>query len=249
MSFGLLTYLPNRMLSYEAALEKYHSIKPIRGRGDQNTRPLAERRNDHITIRMDGEKVVVRHWSTDVIVYEPDGTIVGEPYPSVTTKALVSSILSPMITPYWANMSNNCFTAVQGQFFYTPDYYELRGGLLVGGSRPIKIPSIDRKAAKQACADYNFPAFSQWLKTLVRIQADPRGHWNSVITPLLLGDQADWPALAANLNQHDTVEASLTRVRAAIYNTSDVVKYEVVPYLDGWRAYNRYVQAIRRHNN
>ena len=247
--FGSNMRYPNSMLSYEAALKKYHSIKPIRGRRDQNTRPLADRRNDHITIRMDGEKVVVRHWSTDIIVYEPDGTIVGEPYPSVTTKALVSSILGQMIIPRWANMSSNCFTEVQGQFFYTPDYYELKDGLLVGGSKPIKIPSIDRKAAKHACADYNFPAFSQWLKTLVRIQADPRGGWNLSVTPSMLGDQASWPALAANLSHSDTVEASLARVRSAIYRTSDVVKHETVPYLDSYRAYNRYVQAVRRHDN
>jgi len=249
MNFGHLTYRPNSMLSYEVALERYHSIKPIRGRADQNTRPLADRRNDHVTIRMDGEKVVVRHWSTDVIVYHPDGTIVGEPYASVTTKVLVRSILSPMITPHWANNSNNYLTVVRGQFFLTPDYYELKDGLLVGGSQPIKLPSIDRKVAKQACADYKFPAFSKWLKTLVRIQADPRGHWNHSITPSMLLDQADWPALATNLNQHDTVEASLTRVRAAIYKTTDVVKYETVPYLDGWSGYSRYVQAVRRHNN
>jgi hypothetical protein len=247
MSFGLITQYPNRMLTYEQALTKYHSIKPIRGRSDQNTRPLANRRNDTITIRMDGDKVIVRHWSTDIIVYHPDGTIVGEPYPSVTTKQLVSSILSPMISPHWSNASNNCFTEVQGQFFSTPNYYELKDGLLVGGSKPIRIPSIDRKLAKEACAEYNLPAFSQWLKTLVRIGTDPRGSYHHHITLTLLADQADWPAFAQQLSHADTIEASLARVRSDIYRNTNVIKEEIVPYLDGWRQHSLYVQAIRRH--
>lgn len=247
MSFGAITHYPNRMLSYEAALAKYHAIKPIRGRADQNTRPLADRRNHTITIRMEGGDVIVRHWATDIIIYKPDGTIIGEPYPSVTTRLLVSSILGTLIGPHWANSSTNCITAVQGQFFLTPDYYELKGGLLVGGSKPINIPSIDRKLSKEVCAEYNLPAFSKWLKTLVRIGADPRGR-GRYITTTLLADQADWPEFAAQLDSRDSVDTSLDKVRKAIYRSNDVVKYTTVPYLDSYREYSRYVQAIRRHS-
>ena len=91
--FGANIELPNRMLSYSSALATYNSIKPIRGRSDQNERPLANRRNGNLTIRLEPvtNDIVVRLYQTDIIRYNDD-VVVLDPYPSALTNRVVWSI-------------------------------------------------------------------------------------------------------------------------------------------------------------
>jgi hypothetical protein len=187
--FGSNLELPgNRMLSYDSALKKHQSIKPIRGRSDQNTRPLARRGNDNLTIRQDpsNSDIVVRLYQTDIIRYKSGGDgynnlIELDPYPSVLTNRVMWSILGPHTNTHWSDRDYplpNHITEVGGRYYNTPDYALIQpaetGWTLVGGEKPFEVPRLDRKEAKQALRDANFYTFQTWLNTLIRLNNDPR---------------------------------------------------------------------------
>jgi hypothetical protein len=223
--FGSNLELPqNRMLSYTSALAKYKSIAPIRGRRDQNTRPLARRGNDNLSIFLEpiSDDVIVRLYSTDIIRYvhpaggDPDlSPIILTPYPSAMTSRILWAILGPHVNPHWAERgysSPNNVTEVGGRFYHTPSYAVIQpapptytatqpaqsGWTLTDGSVPFEVPYLDRKAGKQALKDSNYYTFKLWLDTQVRLGVARFGHrW---------GGAFDWapPEAMAYLRQGET---------------------------------------------
>ena len=201
--FGTNIVLPHhRMLSYTSALDKYNSIAPIRGRADQNTRPLARRGNDNLSIFLEpsSDDVIVRLYSTDIIRYvhpaggDPDlSPIILTPYPSDMTSRILWSILGPHVNPHWGRhryYSPNNVTEVGGRFYHTPIYAVIQpapptytatqpaqsGWTLTDGSVPFEVPYLDRKAGKQALKDSNYYTFKLWLETQVRLGVARFGH-------------------------------------------------------------------------
>lgn len=180
--FGAVnTELPTRLIcDFDAALRKWESIRPIRGRSDQNTRPLARRQNDNLTIRVDNPEnpcgVYVRLYGTDIVTYAP-GYIRLEPYPTALTSRVVSSLLPPsQVYPHWSHRTYprpDHVTYVQGKFYHTPHEVLLRnedGQLpLVRGSVPFKVPKVDRKAANALLKELRFSEFAVWLRALCRL--------------------------------------------------------------------------------
>jgi hypothetical protein len=230
--YGTNLELPtNRMLSHETALIKYNSIKPIRGRSDQNTRPLASRRNDNLTIRQlqDSGDIAVRLYRTDVITYHTDGTITLDPYGSVLTNRVVWSILGSHVTPHWSDSKPHA-TYVGGHYYHTPDFVHIQphndGWRLIGGSKPVDVPYLNRKLAKQALRDNNYYTFVVWLETQLRLNLDPRHlswrsspfeHHPQTLISYLRGGPSGWAEITQRMSTSCELKRELEAVRKAVY--------------------------------
>jgi hypothetical protein len=225
------------MLSYNTALLKYNSIKPIRGRSDQNTRPLAHRGNDNLTIRMEPttSDILVRLYSTDIVRYvhqqggDPDlSPIILDPYASVLTNSVMRSILGPHVNTYWSN--SGLITEVGGRYYNTPSFVTVQpaetGWTLVDGSKPIEVPAFNRKEGKQALKDSNYYMFKLWLDTRIRLNLSPLGprwytrspFWTpSEAMAYLRQGETGWAEIAGRTRNREPLEAELRLLREAVY--------------------------------
>lgn len=226
------------ILTYDAALNKYSSIRPIRGRAT-DTRPLGDRRNDRIVIRMlDNRDIAIRHHSTDVIVYHTDGTISLEVYASKTTNEVVGHILrGSHIVPHYT-ASGGAILHVRDKFYRVSDVAVLDINLnLVSGSIPFTRHSVDRKRSNAACAK-GFNQFAMWVNTQVRLGLDPRGgsRWggparlttHQIVT---LDDPTTYAAIAREMSTFVTIEAHLKNIRSQVQSYYDCIKETDLPYL------------------
>jgi hypothetical protein len=267
--FGTNTELPNRMLSYTSALKKFNSIKPIRGRSDANTRPLARRSNDNMTIRQDpnNHDIVVRLYSTDIIRYDAQGdgynnTIELDPYPSVLTNRVMWSILGPHVNTHWADRhysAPNHITEVGGRYYNTPSYALVQpqetGWTLVGGEKPFEVPRINRKEAKQALRDANFYTFQTWLSTLIRLDLAPMSthyrrspfDWSpSEAYRYLTAGEEGWREIAGRMSRRVDPKREYESLRTAVYKYYQCYDTEVIPYFTSYREMQNALNRLRR---
>lgn len=268
--FGANVITPNRMLSFDSAYKKYQSIKPIRGRSDQNTRPLARRSNDNLTIRQDPttNDIVVRLYSTDIIRYDAQGdgynnTIELDPYPSVLTNRIMWSILGPHVNTHWADRYPhtipNHITEVGGRYYNTPSYALIQpqetGWTLVGGEKPFEVPKINRKEAKQALRDANYYTFQTWLNTLLRLGQDLRSEgwrsspfsWSpSEAYKYLAAGEDGWREIASRMPRRVDPEREYAALRQAVYKYYQCYDTEVIPYFTSYRELQNALDRLRR---
>lgn len=266
--FGNNVSLPtNRMLSYNSALKKYNSIKPIRGRRDQNTRPLARRSNDNLTIRLEEttNDVVVRLYSTDIIRYSYQAAgdndlspIVLDPYASVLTNRVMWSILGPHVNTHWAD--TNLITEVGGRYYNTPSFAVIQpkqsGWALVEGSKPVEVPYLNRKEARQALRDANYHTFKVWLETRIRLGLCEFAHrwtrspfdWTPrTAVQLLQQGETGWAEITARFSNRVPLEAELRSLREAVYKYDmcyDSLSYD---YFESYTAMKNALNQIRKH--
>jgi hypothetical protein len=173
--YGSNAIMPRgRILSYEDAVERYDSTKPIRGRST-DIRPLGRRSNDQFTInRHNDDSIAVRLYHTDIIIYRPDGTIELEPYSSRLTNDYVRHILSGGVTPNYTSQAGRVLW-VKHKGYRIPDAAILDKDFnLIAGSEPFTKYSVDRKLSNKAMEESGFNQFSLWLRTQLRLGIDPR---------------------------------------------------------------------------
>ena len=260
---------PNRLLSFDSALKKYNSIKPIRGRGDQNTRPLARRANDNLTIRQDDATgdIVVRLYRTDIIRYSADGDgddnqIMLDPYPSVLTNRILWSILGPHVNTYWADRSHSApdyITEVGGRYYNTPEFALIqpheRGWFLMAGSKPFEVPRVDRGLARQVLHDVGFYTFKTWLTTLIRLGQDPRSvayatrtvdwRYGSAVR-LLTAGEAGWREAVEMMSRRCDLDRELAAMRLAVYQSEGVYRTDTVPFFTDYNAMRNALNQMQR---
>lgn len=263
--FGNNVTLPsNRMLSFDSALSTYNSIKPIRGRST-DTRPLAARRNDNLTICQESTgDIVVRLYQTDIIRYNDGGVIVLVPYASALTNRVVWSILCPHVHPFWGDrhypLPDNV-TEVGGRYYHTPEFATVQpdeqGWVLTGGDKPFEVPRINRREAKQALHEAGFYRFQTWLNTLIRLGADPRsglGRWNSrpfswspheVMKYLTAGEER-WSEIAGRMSRWVDVRYELNSLRRAVYKSELCYDTETIPYFSSYSEMQAAFGRMRR---
>ena len=244
--YGTNMQTPHRMLSYTTAHLKWASIKPVRGRKDRNTRPLARRSNDNLTIRKEQATgdIIVTLYHTDIIRYYAEGDgynnpITLNPYPSVLTNRVIWSVLGPHVTTYWTERSfgshtANLVTEVGGRYYNTPSFATIqpaeRGWQLTAGSAPFDIPRVDLPAAKEELKAANYYTFKLWLQTQIRLGLPvmPERRWNKrndfVLTPteamtLLNRGETGWAEIARRMSPVFSLEAQLEVVRRAVYQS------------------------------
>jgi hypothetical protein len=261
------------MHSFEEALAKHQSIVPIRGRQDQNTRPLVDRKSDRITIRVDNpespKSVIVRLYRTDVVTYNIDGTIDLDPYPSRTTNMMVYALLGRKVSPAWASRDHgipNHVTYVEGRYYHTPEYCTIDTATpsgdwqVIGGTKPFGVPQLDRKRAKQALKDANYYTFRLWLLALIRLgdDLDPRSKgqfWNKspanwspsdAVRRLQAGPDGR-KSVAEDMSRMCAIKTELDALRRAVYNYYDVCDTLEVPYFEDYRAMTNAFKMMRQY--
>jgi hypothetical protein len=253
------------MLSYDSALKKWASIKPIRGRSDQNTRPLAHRTNDNLTIRQDPDTkdIIVRLYQTDIIRYDAEGDgnnnlIHLEPYPSALTNRVMSSILAPHVFTHWSSRYRGpgIITEVGGRYYNTPSYAVIQpaqsGWTLVDGAKPVEVPYLNRKEGKQALRDANYYTFKVWLETKIRLGIAEFGHrwgsspfdWTPALAVQYLRQGGDgWVEISARMSNSVPLEAELRSLREAVYQYE--MCYDTMTF-EYFVSYNEYKNAINQ---
>lgn len=75
MSFGGNPNDVKVMKTYADAVRWELLVKPIRGRKEE-CKPLGARNKTHASIRKENQDIVVRLYNTDIVRYQPDGTII-----------------------------------------------------------------------------------------------------------------------------------------------------------------------------
>jgi len=240
------------ILSYEQALQKYDSIVPIRGRS-VDTRPLAQRRNDNLTIRQTANgSIAIRLYSTDIITYNVDGTIDLEPYASRLTDDAVRRILRGAVSPYYTCPVGPVLR-VGGKSYHTPDFATLDKDMnLIAGSQPFTKYKINRKASNQVCQESGFNQFALWLRTQVRIGVDPRqgGRWASQhiamgVTSCL--DEVDlYQDIVRDWSAYANVETQLAALRLRVQKNYGTITEVELPFVEDWRELASIIASKRR---
>lgn len=271
--FGSNMETPNRMLSFDSAYNKWKAIKPIRGRQDQNSRPLARRGNDNLTIRQDPDTndIVVRFYNTDVIRYLSNEASTGfdglnnhieiTPYPSVMTNRVMWSILGPHVNTHWTDrwVAPNHITEVGGLYYHTPGFVTVApketGWEIVAGSKPIEVPYLDRREGRRALRDANYYTFKLWLAARVRLGVAEFGHrWGSspydwtprmAMTYLKQGEEG-WVELNKRMSNTVPIEAELRSLREAVYKSEMCYDTETVEYFESYKAFSNAMNQIKR---
>ena len=252
--FGTNMIAPPKMLSYETALSTWESIKPIRGRSDTDTRPLARRGNDNLTIRRNSNNgdVIVTLYSTEIITYHTDGLITIEPYASALTNRIMWCILGPYMNTLWsARDYRTCdfITEVGGRYYNTPSYFVVdprkTPWVLGAGSKPFRVPRLDRSKAAKALRESGYRDFVVWLETQLKLGVDPRNpdSWAHYQLPLpfavarLLrnGDNEGWAKLAQYFSTRSSRDSLYQRLRHCVYDYEGCCEVEETAYFESWR--------------
>lgn len=246
--FGSNIVLPRGgILSYEQALAKHDSIAPIRGRAT-DTRPLGQRRNDNLTIRVlpNTNSVAIRLYHTDIITYHTDGTIDLEVYSSKLTDETVSTIFRNAV---WTSYTNPV-----GPVLWTRNNGDSKGYLIdgargatldkdlnvIGGTKPFTHYSVNRKKANAACAK-GFNQFKLWVQTQVRLGIDPRQgeRWGNVslsnIALACLDEPDRYADIARGMSTYVTVDSHLDAIRRQVLTYHDCIEETEVAYVTSYK--------------
>jgi hypothetical protein len=250
---------------YAEAIQAHGKIKPIRGRSDTNTRPLARRSNDNLTIRVDDNgDVVVKFYHTEIITYHPDDSITLIPYASSMTNRVVWSILGPHVNTMWSDRAYPApdnITEVGGRYYHTPNSatiqrYDSDTYQLVGGAKPFEVPKLDRKAGRQALRDVNFYTFQTWLDTLVRLGHDPRSEfWRyqpfdyspGTAYKYLMAGEDGWREIVGRMSRAGDLDREYASLRKAVYHYYHCYETHDVPYFESYNDVNNAIQMMKRH--
>jgi hypothetical protein len=94
VSFGAKADDVPVLYDYAAAARHEAAVKPIRGRTPE-CKPLGDRKKTHASIRREGEDIIVRLYRTDIVRYQPDGTVIVNQggHESLSTRAYLNSVL------------------------------------------------------------------------------------------------------------------------------------------------------------
>jgi hypothetical protein len=94
MAFGINTDGIRTLRDYEAAAKWEALVIPVRGTNPP-VKPLGPRRKKHMSIRREGDDIIVRLYHTDIITYKPTGEIVLDHgnYHTQSTATLLYAVL------------------------------------------------------------------------------------------------------------------------------------------------------------
>lgn len=240
--YGSYVVLPRgSILSYEQAVARHDSIKPIRGRS-VDTRPLGRRSNDNLTIRrLHDDSIAVRLYSTDIITYRPDGTIELEPYSSKLTDDAVRHILRGGVSAQYTSPVGPVLW-VKHKGYRIPDFAVLDRDLnLIAGSKPFTKYSVDRKLSNKAMQESGFNQFRLWLLTQLRLGIDPRqgdrwsGQYISDNVVRCLDQPSCYTDIVREWSAHRNVSDQLRSLRLAVQKYYGCVTEVELAYVNDWK--------------
>jgi len=181
-----------QIVDYDAAVARVQASPPVR-QPQPYLRDLRNLRGDHpkhrydsvMTIRMEDDDVIARFYSTDVMVWHPNGDITVTPYPSQSTEAFMSLVLPRWTTVSWCTQAGYAVETANAAGWRAWRRVSggptrlIRGRALTnawGGTPtayqhtpekalPFHRTTLDKADAKRIMADYPEVAeFSRWVK-------------------------------------------------------------------------------------
>lgn len=257
MAFHIDTYDLPRLLGYSDALNYWSRIKPWRGDPDRNSRPIAGRKKRHLTIRkLNDGSIAMRLWSTDVVIYHPNGDISLEAYQSTSTDSFARCLTPPSLGTSWNSDIGYMLHLGRGgvtcTFLQRDRHITLRRNdkhewepVDPDMLRPFNKYVVNVKKANAALKEAQFRDFCTWLKAVTglgrKFLVDP---WSRDIpTPakaveLLKEGGESWIKLA------EASSGDTDLVRRWLYIHYQCVEHIEVPYVVGYDT-----ASIRASNN
>lgn len=241
-----------RIYDFAAAKRLWADTTPWRGSDTPAVRPLADRRDKHITIRSTDDPsspVYCRLYNTDCVTFHADGTVDIEGYPSASTVKFIRRLVGHYVDPL-----RLCAA------------YRIRGGLVVCGpditirdadnypravevvkSDPFKFYSLDRKKVNALFKDLRWREFQVWALTAYDILDGQTGCQQlyaaaeEAFPEILAGPRFD-PIWVRMPQQGDAWVAAIRQsiLRKNIRSLCDV---EEIPYCTGEAEYRRKLRA------
>jgi hypothetical protein len=148
---------------------------------------------------------------------------------------------------------------VDGRYYNTPEFAVIQpaetGWELVEGSKPIEVPYLNRKEAKQALRDANYYTFKLWLETRMRLGVAEFDHswrrspfdWTpSTAVQYLRQGETGWAEISARMSHRTPLEAELRSLREAVYKADLCYDTETVPYFESYTDYKSAMNQIKR---
>ena len=250
--FGRLdTYNIPTLNSFADAQRRWDNTAPLRGDRDKSRRPLAARssRTAQWLIHY-GDRIAVRYWRTDLVVYQRDGAVDVHPWSSKTSREFENAVLPHALKVRGSPHGELLRVQVgydTGRFYRCDNWLRLRPaevGWTVDESavkpRPFRSLRFNTKRAKAALAATRWADFSAWA-----LAADAMGlqhasmydchlqHRGRRILTELLANQEQWGDLYKFAAP--STELLLERVRDAVYTIAgDVIDVEEIPYVTSW---------------
>jgi hypothetical protein len=211
--------------------------KHRKGTSHFDSRSLFDRYRDNSQIILDTKgQISFRLYDTDVVVFDPDGTVILDPVATQSTRNFVHAILERGVYPLWTDRHANNpdkLTQVGDQVYHTPGFAALRWDTtgdspewtLVGGAEPMVRPGLDRSKSRQVLAQSGYHEFVAWLKAAITLGVDPRGSGRgpSTIDVPRLKDPAYYGNIVENWSGYQHVNDQLEILRRKVYQYYDAV--------------------------
>lgn len=183
-----------RLTTYEAAARHESITKPIRG--DKNgTKPLGDRKKKYFNIRKEGDDIVVRMHSTDIVRYKPSGELIlnNGGWVSPSTHDMFHMLIGLHMQTFNSRTWVDCYIAnAEGQIrrgdYPFPNNTPVKatrheGGWFLEGIGLTVVHHINRKAANKVRKEY--AEFKAYLSGITKLRTEYRTnthHWTNKTT-------------------------------------------------------------------
>lgn len=246
--------------SYGKAVLFYQRVKPWRGSGDTNLRPMHKSRRRHMTMRKANDgSIVFTLYNTDVVTWHPDNSITVKPYPSTTTDKFANAVLPDGVYPRFNGaLGSSLYMRHAGHDVMIGDIARLRQmddkWYVVDGVKPITVPVLDKQKAREACVASRLNDFLVWSKAFEAMQSAPRKYdyfWprNEDVLAMLTAGSEEWIKLydKCNYSMHSRL-GMLRQIVYAAHECVDMSTQEAVfpnhTYMSAVRARRTYRMSI-----
>jgi hypothetical protein len=238
-----------RLASYNDAVKREATVKPIRGDKD-GTKPLGARNKKHYNIRKEGNDIVVRMHNTDIVRYHPDDTLTinNGGWVSPTTHDMFSMLLGLKMYTFHYRAWVTCFMR---RAIGTSAPEIVRGDWRLPNNTPVRVVrhenhwllddveenvthAVDRKAANKVRKEY--ADFRKYLSAMTKLRTEyvsqPRWNGPDVTLPVVKVSRSELEA--HNLVDHTAVVQANRRSASQADNLKGLMRSDKAE--DNYRA-------------
>ena len=261
MAFHIQPHSLPPLRGYSDAFNYWNRIKPWRGRGDTNIRPLAGRNKNHMTIRkLNDDSIAMSLHGTDVVTYHPDGDVSLQAYGSISTDAFAHALTPDGITTAFNYALGYVvaldFDGQQEMRLLRGKHVRLRknsrGWFAVNPDdfAPFIKKSVDRKKANAAAKEYRLDDFVAWYNaaTKMGLTIENGAHASRTIDAsrtIEMLKEGDFQGVAA-ANRWGRKTGVVEMVKFLVYRHAGAIIDIELPVVYGWNALNAVLSSLRR---
>jgi hypothetical protein len=238
-----------RLASYNDAVKREATVKPIRGDKD-GTKPLGARNKKYYNIRKDGNDIVVKMHNTDIVRYHPDDTLTinNGGWVSPSTHDMFSMLLGLKMYTFHYRAWVTCFMRraigsnapeiVQGDW-RLPNNTPVRvvrheHHWLIDDMEENVTHAVNRKAANKVRKEY--ADFRKYLSAMTKLRTEyvsqPRWNGPDVTLPVVKVSRSELEA--HNLIDHTAVVQANRRFASQADNLKGLMRSDKAE--DNYRA-------------